>query len=94
MNQNMPLFGTNGIRGIFGKDLSLDFLVDVTKSLGAYYKEGSILVGMDGRISNNIMFNIISAVLNSSGLDTGDAGLLPTPCLQYATKKINMKAAL
>ena len=44
MNQNMPLFGTNGIRGIFGKDLSLDFLVDVTKSLGAYYKEGSILV--------------------------------------------------
>ena len=22
MNKNMPLFGTNGIRGIFGKDLS------------------------------------------------------------------------
>jgi phosphomannomutase/phosphoglucomutase len=87
MNQNMPLFGTNGIRGIFGKDLSLDFLVDVSKSLAAYYKEGSILVGRDGRNSNNIMFNIITAVLNSSGLDTGDAGLLPTPCLQHATKK-------
>ena len=87
MNKNMPLFGTNGIRGIFGKDLSLDFLVDVSKSLAAYYKEGSILVGRDGRNSNNIMFNIITAVLNSSGLDTVDAGLLPTPCLQYATKK-------
>ena len=59
-----------------------------------YYKEGSILVGRDGRNSNNIMFNIVTAVLNSNGLDTVDAGVLPTPCLQYATKKINMKAVL
>jgi phosphomannomutase / phosphoglucomutase len=87
MNKNMSLFGTNGIRGVFGKDLSLDFLVDVTQSLGTYYKEGPVLVGRDGRNSNNIMFNIVTAVLNSSGLDTIDAGILPTPCLQYATKK-------
>lgn len=87
MNKNMQLFGTNGIRGVFGKDLSLDFLLDVTRSLATYYKEGSILVGRDGRNSNNIMFNVVTAVLNSSGLDTVDAGLLPTPCLQYATKK-------
>ena len=83
----MPLFGTNGIRGIFGEDLSLDFIMDVTESLAAYYKEGSILVGRDGRNSNNIMFNIVTAVLNSRGIDSVDAGLLPTPCLQYATKK-------
>ena len=83
----MPLFGTNGIRGVFGQDLSLDFLLDITRSLAAYYKEGSILVGRDGRNSNNIMFNIVTAVLNSNGLDTVDAGVLPTPCLQYATKK-------
>jgi phosphomannomutase/phosphoglucomutase len=83
----MPLFGTNGIRGVFGKDLTLDFLVDVTQSLAAFYKEGSILVGRDGRNSNNIMFNIVTAVLNSNGLNTVDAGIVPTPCLQYATKK-------
>lgn len=83
----MPLFGTNGIRGVFGQDLSLDFLLDITRSLAAYYKEGSILVGRDGRNSNNVMFNIVTAVLNSNGLDTVDAGVLPTPCLQYATKK-------
>ncbi|HEX7274068.1 MAG TPA: phosphoglucosamine mutase, partial [Nitrososphaeraceae archaeon] len=83
----MPLFGTNGIRGVFGKDLSLDFLVDITRSLAAYYKKGPILIGRDGRNSNNIMLNIVTAVLNSDGLDTVDAGILPTPCLQYATKK-------
>ena len=87
MNKNMPLFGTNGIRGVFGQDLSLEFLLDITRSLASYYKEGSILVGRDGRNSHNIMFNIVTAVLNSNGLDTVDAGVLPTPCLQYATKK-------
>ncbi len=87
MNKNMPLFGTNGIRGVFGKDLSLDFLVNITRSLAAYYKKGPILIGRDGRNSNNIMFNIVTAALNSDGLDTVDAGILPTPCLQYATKR-------
>jgi phosphomannomutase / phosphoglucomutase len=87
MNRNMPLFGTNGIRGVFGKDLSLDFVADITRSLAAYYKKGPILIGRDGRNSNNIMLNIVTAVLNSDGLDTVDAGILPTPCLQYATKK-------
>ena len=87
MNRNMPLFGTNGIRGVFGKDLSLDFLVNITRSLAAYYKKGPILIGRDGRNSNNIMFNIVTAALNSDGLDTVDAGILPTPCLQYATKR-------
>ncbi len=87
MNKNMPLFGTNGIRGVFGKDLSLDFLVNITRSLAAYYQKGPILIGRDGRNSNNIMFNIVTAALNSDGLDTVDAGILPTPCLQYATKK-------
>lgn len=83
----MPLFGTNGIRGVFGKDLSLDFLVNISRSLAAYYKKGPILIGRDGRNSNNIMFNIVTAALNSDGLDTVDAGILPTPCLQYATKR-------
>lgn len=87
MNKKMPLFGTNGIRGVFGKDLSLDFLVNISRSLAAYYKTGPILIGRDGRNSNNIMFNIVTAALNSDGLDTVDAGILPTPCLQYATKR-------
>ena len=94
MNRNMPLFGTNGIRGVFGKDLSLDFLVDVMHALASYYKEGSILVGRDGRNSNNIMFNIVTAVLNSNGINTVDAGLLPTPCLQYATKKNHFQGGI
>ena len=94
MNKNMPLFGTNGIRGVFGKDLSFDFIVDITRSLAAYYKKGPILIGRDGRNSNNILFNIVTAALNSDGLDTIDAGILPTPCLQYSTKKNNYQGGI
>ena len=63
-------------------------------ALASYYKEGSILVGRDGRNSNNIMFNIVTAVLNSNGINTVDAGLLPTPCLQYATKKNHFQGGI
>ena len=94
MNKNMALFGTNGIRGVFGKDITLDFIVDISRSLAAYYKKGPILVGRDGRNSNNILFNIVTATLNSNGLDTVDAGILPTPCLQYATKTNNYQGGI
>ena len=90
----MALFGTNGIRGVFGKDITLDFIVDISRSLAAYYKKGPILVGRDGRNSNNILFNIVTATLNSNGLDTVDAGILPTPCLQYATKTNNYQGGI
>jgi phosphomannomutase / phosphoglucomutase len=80
------LFGTNGVRGIFGKDLSLEFLIKVSRSLGSFFEKGPLLVGFDGRISSPVISKIVSAVLNSSGKDTSIAGLLPTPCLQYATK--------
>src|SRR5919198_1461431 len=33
------LFGTNGIRGIFGKDLIIDLIVDLCYSLGTYFVE-------------------------------------------------------
>ncbi|MEE8151498.1 MAG: hypothetical protein V3T76_00495, partial [candidate division NC10 bacterium] len=34
------LFGTNGIRGVFGNDLTLDFIHDITLSIATYFKEG------------------------------------------------------
>jgi phosphomannomutase/phosphoglucomutase len=84
--QRPKLFGTNGVRGIFGEDLSLEFLIKVSRSLGSFFEKGPLLVGFDGRISSSVISKIVSAVLNSSGKDTSIAGLLPTPCLQYATK--------
>lgn len=88
------LFGTNGIRGIFGKDLSIDFIIDVTYSIGSFFKKGSILIGYDGRSSSFTISKIISSVLRSMGFDVYDMGLTPTPCLQYTVKNFNFTGGI
>ena len=46
------LFGTNGVRGVFGKEFTLEFVHDLTLSLAVYFKNGPILIGYDGRESS------------------------------------------
>ncbi len=52
----MPkLFGTNGIRGVFGQDFNLEFIHDITLCFAEYFKKGPILVGYDGRDTSPII---------------------------------------
>ena len=88
------LFGTNGVRGVFSEDFTLEFVNDLVMSLAAYFKKGKILVGYDGRHSSPIVAKIVSSALNYSGLDCYMAGLVPTPCLEYATKKLGYDGGL
>ena len=88
------LFGTNGVRGVFSEDFTLEFVNDLTMSLATYFKKGKILVGYDGRHSSPIITKIVSSALNYSGLDCYMAGLVPTPCLEYATKKLGYDGGL
>ena len=88
------LFGTNGVRGVFSEDFSLEFVNDLVMSLSSYFKKGKILVGYDGRHSSPIVAKIVSSALNYSGIDCYMAGLVPTPCLEYATKKLGYDGGL
>ncbi len=88
------LFGTNGIRGVFGEAFTLDFISEITLSLATFFKKGPILVGYDGRETSYIISKIISGSLNSAGLDCAIAGLIPTPCLQYATKQLGYNGGI
>jgi len=88
------LFGTNGVRGVFSEDFTLEFVNDLVMSLAVYFKKGKILVGYDGRHSSPIVAKIVSSALNYSGLDCYMAGLVPTPCLEYATKKLGYDGGL
>ena len=82
------LFGTNGIRGVFGDGLTLDFVSDIVSSLGTFFRKGPILVGYDGRESSVTMSKVVCASLSATGLGSSICGLVPTPCLQFATKKL------
>ncbi|MEW6042975.1 MAG: phosphoglucosamine mutase [Thermoproteota archaeon] len=82
------LFGTNGIRGIFPDTLSLQFIHDITLSIATYFGKGPILVGYDGRDSSPLIAKLVCSALNEAGLDCSNGGLVPTPALEYATKKL------
>lgn len=84
--QRQRLFGTNGVRGIYGKDLTNDLIIDLTYAIATYYGKGPIVVGYDGRRSSPAVSKLVRSTLNSAGLDVGNAGLVPTPCLQFAAK--------
>jgi phosphomannomutase / phosphoglucomutase len=82
------LFGTNGVRGVYGEELTHDLVIDLCYALGTYFGMGPIVVGYDGRRSSPVLSRLVRATLNSAGLDTANAGMVPTPCLQYAAKRL------
>ena len=87
-------FGTNGIRGVFSEDFTLEFVHDMTLALGTYFEKGPILIGYDGRESSPIICKIITSTLNSVGIDCKIAGLVPTPCLEYAVKSLGYSGGI
>ena len=87
-------FGTNGIRGVFSEDFTLEFVHDMTLAIATYFKKGPILVGYDGRESSPIIAKVVCSAINSIGLDCNNAGLVPTPCLEYAVKKLGYSGGI
>ena len=87
-------FGTNGIRGVFKEDFTLEFIHDMTLAIGTYFSNGPILIGYDGRESSPVIAKTVCSALNSCGLDCNNAGLVPTPCLEYAVKKLGYNGGI
>ncbi len=80
------LFGTNGVRGVAGKDLTPELVLTIGKALGTMRK-GSIAVGRDTRTSGETLVKAIKSGLLATGCDVVDCGVLPTPALQYLIKE-------
>ena len=64
------------IRGVYGQELTHDLVIDLCYALGTYFGKGPIVVGYDGRKSHPVLYDF-SGLLNSAGLDTANAGLIP-----------------
>jgi phosphomannomutase/phosphoglucomutase len=87
MQTRSRLFGTNGVRGVWGRDLTADMVIDLTYAIATHYGNGPVIVGYDGRRSSPTISKLVRSTLSSAGLDVANAGLVPTPCLQYAAKR-------
>ena len=84
------MFGTNGIRGVVNRELTPELTLRVAESIGTFFERGNIVLGYDGRTSNIMLANAITSGLISTGCNVYNAGMAPTPCIQYATKKHRM----
>ena len=89
------LFGTSGIRGLIGSEVTCELALNVGKSL-AYYlgNEGTVVLGYDTRTTNQMLDQAICAGLLESGVDVVKIGMVPTPLVGYATEKLNADAGI
>jgi len=94
LTPNQALFGTNGIRGVVNEDLTPEFITKIGVALGTYFGRSDIILGCDSRTSNGILSRAVAAGLASAGTNVYDAGLAPTPALQFAVKYFKMDGAV
>ncbi len=83
------LFGTSGIRGIVGKDLTEEFCQNVAQAIGVILPLCSrVCIATDTRVSREIIKEAVISGLLSSGIDVVDLGILPTPALAFLTREM------
>ena len=93
------MFGTDGVRGIAGTELSIDLAMKLGQA-GAYVltKEKShqptIIVGCDTRISGGMLANALMAGICSVGANAIYVGVVPTPAIAYLTRKHKVDAGV
>ena len=93
------MFGTDGVRGIAGTELSIDLAMKLGQA-GAYVltKEKShqptIIIGCDTRISGGMLANALMAGICSVGANAIYIGVAPTPAVAYLTKKHKVDAGV
>jgi len=89
------LFGTDGVRGVAGSDLSarlaLDLSMAAARVLGpaAAHQRPVAVVGRDPRTSGEFLEAAVVAGLASSGVDVLRLGVLPTPGVAYLVKALD-----
>ncbi|WP_162509168.1 hypothetical protein [Thermogymnomonas acidicola] len=89
------LFGTNGIRGVPNRDLTVEFAQSIGKSIGTFFRAREVAMGRDTRLSGQMIMGAVQSGLNSTGgTDTVDLGILPTPALQYYCKNTGMPGVM
>ena len=80
------LFGTNGIRGVVGEDITPDFAYRLGASIATVNRGKKILVGRDGRFCSRMLTESVMAGILAQGNNAEDCGQITTPGLQFLVK--------
>jgi phosphoglucosamine mutase len=85
------LFGTDGVRGVAGRDLTARLAMDLAVAAAGVLSGADVsrrpvaVVGRDPRTSGEFLEAAVVAGLASSGVDVRRLGVIPTPAVAYLT---------
>jgi phosphoglucosamine mutase len=88
------LFGTTGVRKVYGEEFDLEMALNLGKSLGTYLDKGTVLVARDARTTGLMVSDALTAGIMSTGVNVVRAGIIPTPTLAFITMKRGFDAGL
>ena len=93
------LFGTDGIRGVVGENLTADLAFRVGQAVGTVLMEEkgarpTVVLGKDTRISSDMLEAALIAGLCSVGADVKPVGDIPTPAVAYLTRQEQADAGI
>ena len=77
----------SGIRGIFGKDLTLHDILKFSNNFSALIKSKKCVIAKDTRPSSSIIAETAKAGLMQCGIDVYDLGMSPTPVAFRESRK-------
>jgi len=90
----MALFGTDGVRGVAGVDLTADLAFNLSTAAASVLADlgefaghrPTAIVGQDSRASGQYLEEAICRGLSSAGIDVYRVGILPTPAISFLVK--------
>src|SRR3989337_2144222 len=80
-------FGTDGIRGLVGSEITVELAVGLGRAVGHRLAGPgrSVVLRRDPRRSGEMLGVALTAGLTSTGTDVVDLGVVTTPCLVHAS---------
>lgn len=81
-------FGTDGIRGRVNKDLTPILAFKVGYCLGNRNSKNAVIVGVDTRLSSDMLADALCSGLAASGTSFLKVGIVHTPLLSYLAKNL------
>lgn len=93
------LFGTDGVRGIANEALTCERAMQIGRAAAAVLSNNrrsvpKVLIGMDTRLSSDMLANALCAGLCSVGADVVLLGVVPTPAVAYLVGKYKASAGI
>ncbi len=89
------IFGTDGIRGIFNKEITCELAQKVGYAFGCINNDTKkVLVGRDTRVSGDLLLEALSNGLNHSGKEVINIGICPTPAIPFLIKQFKIYSGI